>query len=123
MTNTITLMIEGEFINLWLNITYSKPNINPEVTKQLYLQFCAGNSMGCNLHYNYTRKLRHKDLINIYDDVELDFVKPEIYCSIEFHLYLFYVSLYNLWEQAGFINKEGFKKYLLDNLLIVLPMK
>lgn len=123
VTNTITLMTEGEFINLWLNLTYPKPNINPTVTKQLYLQFCAGNPMGCNLHYNYTRKLRHKDLINLYNDVELDFVKPEIYCSIEFHLYLFYVSIFNLWEQAGFNDMYGFKKFILDNLVIVLPMK
>lgn len=123
VTNNITIMTEGEFITMWLNITYSKPNINPMVTKQLYLQFCAGNSMGCNLHYNYTRKLRHKDLINLYNDVELDFVKPEIYCSIEFHLYLFYINLYNLWEQAGFIDKDGFKKFHLDNLVIILPVK
>lgn len=123
VTNNITIMTEGEFINLWLNLTYFKPNINPMVTKQLYLQFCAGNSMGCNLHYNYTRKLRHKDLINLYNDVELDFVKPEIYCSIEFHLYLFYINLYNLWEQAGFIDTEGFKKFHLDNLVIILPVK
>lgn len=121
VNNTITIMTEGEFTNLRLNITYSKPNVNPEITKQLYLQFCAGNSMGCNLHYNYTRKLRPKDLINLYNDVKLDFVKPEIYCAIEFHLYLFYVSLYNLWEQAGFVNKEGFRKYHLDILVIVLP--
>jgi len=95
--------------------------VSKDLTEKLYLQYCASNTMGNRIQYNFTRKIRKIDLYNLYEEYDLDYNMPEDFARLQFFLYLYSVSINNDWGKAGFEDKLGFKKLTDNNLIIVLP--
>lgn len=112
--------------NSYINVSFInniEMDVTKEVTKWLYLQYCGSMVDSSALKYNYVRKIKMTDVLNLYRDYNIEYTMPESIARIQFFIYIYYVSLNNLWTQAGFKKKFDFMKFEDGDLRIVLPLK
>lgn len=122
VTDTVNVMEYKKVLSIKF-IDTLKMDVTKNVTKLLYLQYCASMVNGNVINYNYVRKIRTVDILNLYKDYNIEYAMPESIARIQFFMYIYYVSLNNLWTQAGFKKKFDFMKFEDGDLRIVLPLK
>lgn len=115
-TNKTGIRLKLNFKDLHI----AKANVN--TTIMLYLDYCCADKDYEPIKYNYTRKIKQLDLINLIKEEFLHFDVNAYSAGLYFFSYLLQLNLYNEWYYAGFKDSCGYKKYSDKLLSIVLPI-